>query len=63
MAQRQRDQSIVASHIQIEFQLLAPGTAVPHQGTAGRTGPLFGQVQCSVQFTQSVQAGSKHGLV
>ena len=60
MAQRQRDQCKVASHIQIEFQLFAPGTAVPHKGTAGRTGALFSD---KTQHAVEVEAESLYEAV
>ncbi len=63
MTQRQRDQSVITSDIQIEFQLFAPGTAVAHQGTARGTGPHIPVVQCIMEFAQSIQAFTQHGLI
>ena len=52
MTQRQREQGVVAFHIQVQFQLFAPGTAVAHQGPAGGIGALLRIVQSIVQLAQ-----------
>jgi hypothetical protein len=63
MTQRQREQGVVAFHVQVEFQLFAPRTAVAHQSAAPGKGARIPVVQSIVQFPQGFQAFTQHRLV
>ena len=63
MTQGQRDEGVIAFHIQIQFQLLAPGTSLAHQSAAGGTSALLSLIQSIMQFAQCIETLTEHRLV
>ena len=63
MTQRQREEGVVAFHIQVQFQLFAPRAAVAHQRAAAGPKALLPVVQSIMQLAQRIQARTQHRLV
>jgi len=63
MTEWQRDEAVVADHVERQFELRAPKSAVTHQCTLAGAGTSLTLIECLVQLAQSVEACLENSLV